>query len=220
MNYYIYGLQRSGTNVIQTFIEANFNIFFMNGQGRQTPYHKHFRIYDNKDLIPQTDKENQYKNQYIIDSLEDLDKLLGNLTHTNRYIIIYKNIFSWLPSIEKWAKKCMWKTNSKMEFIEDYLNFIKKWYSIKNNRVIFVNYEDFLNICHDNNSLINKLSVFFNKEPEKNISFFEKVNCSEKFTIEKKKYYINNEYMSLYSKEELDEIKNNIIYQELMSYNL
>ena len=220
MNYYIYGLQRSGTNVIQTFIEANFNIFFMNGQDRQTPYHKHFRIYDNKDLIPQTDKENQYKNQYIIDSLEDLDKLLGNLTHTNRYIIIYKNIFSWLPSIEKWAKKCMWKTNSKMEFIEDYLNFIKKWYSIKNNRVIFVNYEDFLNICDDNNSLINKLSVFFNKEPEKNISFFEKVNCSEKFTTGKKKYYINNEYMSLYSKEELDEIKNNIIYQELMSYNL
>lgn len=30
MTYFLYGLQRSGTNVIQTFLETNFNISFMN----------------------------------------------------------------------------------------------------------------------------------------------------------------------------------------------
>ena len=57
MDYYLYGLQRSGTNIIQTFLETNYNISFMNKEDRNSPYHKHFRIYDNKNLIPQTDKK-------------------------------------------------------------------------------------------------------------------------------------------------------------------
>ena len=218
MSYYLYGLQRSGTNLIQKFIKTNFNISFMNNGDRQSPYHKHFRIYDDKDIIPQTDQKNQYKNQYIIHSLKELDKLLGDLNHTNRYIIVYKNIFSWLPSIEKWAKRCKWKTNSKMEFVEDYLNFIKKWCSIKNDRVFFIKYEDYLNMSYVNNSLVNKLSVFLNKKQKNFIYSFEEVNCSDKFTISQKKYYINHEYMSLYSKEELEKIKNNLIYKELKDY--
>lgn len=217
MSYYIYGLQRSGTNVMQKFLETNFNISFMNNGDRQSPCHKHFRIYDDKDIIPQTDKTNQYNNQYIINSLEELDILLKDFNHTNRYIIVYKNIFSWLPSIEKWAKGCKWKTNSKMEFVEDYLNFIKKWYSIKNDRVFFIKYEDFLNIS---DSLVNKLSLFLNKKQKQIIYSFDKVDCSRKFTTSQKKYYIDHEYMSLYSKEELEKIKNNLIYKELKEYDL
>jgi hypothetical protein len=97
-----------------------------------------------------------------------------------------------------------------MEFIDDYLNFIKKWYSIRNNRVLFINYEDFLNIS-DNSLLTNKLSEFFHKKPKKLIY---------NFTISKREYYINKKYMSLYSKKELDIIKNNPIYQELINYIL
>ena len=107
-----------------------------------------------------------------------------------------------------------------MEFVEDYLNFIKKWYSIKNDRVFFINYEDFLNMSNDNNSLVNKLSVFLNKKPKKIIYSFDKVNMSNTFTTDKKNYYINHEYMSLYSKEELETIKNNSIYKELINYDL
>ena len=218
MSYYLYGLQRSGTNLIQTFLETNFHISFMNNPDRQSPYHKHFRIYDDKDIIPQTDKNNQYKNKYIINSLKELDELLGDLNHNNKYIIVYKNIFSWLPSIEKWAKGCKWKTNSKMEFVEDYLHFIKKWCLIKNERVFFINYEDFLHMSDDNNSLVNKLSVFLNKKQNKIKYTFEKVNCSEKFTISKKNYYINHEYMTLYSNKELEKIKNNLIYKEIIQH--
>ena len=220
MKYYLYGLQRSGTNVIEVFLKEKFSISFEVNQGpgdfRKKPSCKHFRLYDNKDLIP----VKQYENNFIVNCLEDLDRILGDYTQTNRYVIVYKNIFSWLPSIEKWAKKCKWKTNSKMEFVDDYLNFIKKWYSIKNDRVFFIRYEDFLNISDDNNSLVNKLSVFFNKKQKKIVHSFEKVNCSEKFTTSKKNYYINHEYMSLYSKEELDKIQNNLIYKELIEYNL
>ena len=72
----------------------------------------------------------------------------------------------------------------------------------------------------DNNSLINKLSVFLNKKKKKITYSFEKVDCSQKFTISKKNYYINHEYMSLYSKEELEKIKNNLIYKELKDYDL
>lgn len=219
MSYYLYGLQRSGTNVVQKFIETNFDISFMNTSDRQSAYHKHFRIYDDKEIIPQTDEENQYKNQYSVNSLKELDNLLGDLNNTNRYIIVYKNIFSWLPSIEKWAKGCKWKTNSKMDFVEDYLNFIKKWYSIKNDRVFFIKYEDFLNVSDDNNLLLNKLSTFLDKKQIKNTYSFENVNCSKKFTICQKNYYINHEYMNLYSKEELDNIKNNFIYKELIHYD-
>ena len=221
VKYYLYGLQRSGTNVIQTFIEKNFNVLLTNKneQNRQSPHHKHFRIYGGKEIIPQTNSINQYKNKYIDNSLKDLDELLGDLNQTNKYIIVYKNIFSWLPSIEKWAKACNWKTNSKMEFVEDYLNFIKKWYSIKNDRVLFINYEDFLNISN-NDPLLDKLSVFFNAKPKEIISTFQKVDNSEEFTNLQKIYYVNHEYMDLYSKEELSKIRNNLIYKELVNYNL
>ena len=221
VKYYLYGLQRSGNNVIQTFIEKNFNVLLTNKneQNRQSPHHKHFRIYGGKEIIPQTNSINQYKNKYIVNSLKDLDKLLGDLNQTNKYIIVYKNIFSWLPSIEKWAKACNWKTNSKMEFVEDYLNFIKKWYSIKNDRVLFINYEDFLNISN-NDPLLDKLSVFFNAKPKEIISTFQKVDNSEEFTNLQKIYYVNHEYMDLYSKEELSKIRNNLIYKELVNYNL
>ena len=107
-----------------------------------------------------------------------------------------------------------------MEFVEDYLNFIKKWNSIKNERVFFIKYEDFLNINDNNNPLLNKLSLFFDKKNNKKIiSSFKKVNCSNQFTIINKKYYINREYMSLYSREDLDKIKNNLIYKELIENN-
>ena len=43
--------------IAEKYIETNFNISFKNKGDRQSPYHKHFRIYDNKDYIPQTDKK-------------------------------------------------------------------------------------------------------------------------------------------------------------------
>ena len=96
---YLYGLQRSGTNVISDFLKVNYGITFKNGGNRNSPSHKHFRIYNNKNYIPQTNEIGQYSNNYIVNNLDDMDKLLGDEMHTNKYIIIYKDIYSWLPSI-------------------------------------------------------------------------------------------------------------------------
>lgn len=214
MKYYIYGLQRSGTNVLQKFLETNFNISFLNQQyDRQIPSHKHFRIYNDKDIIPETDIENQYQNKYKIQSLQELDECLGDFEQTNRYIIVYKNIFSWLPSIEKWANLCKWKTHLKMQFVKDYLHFLEKWNSLKNERVFFINYDEFLNV--ENNTLMSRLTIFLKKTPEKNVYSFDKVNCSNVFTLKQKEYYLKEEYKSLYSRKEIDEIQKNTLYKEL-----
>jgi agmatine/peptidylarginine deiminase len=79
MNYYLYGLQRSGTNVLTLFLNKNFNISIKNKNDdrRQSASHKHFRIYDEKNVIPETNEINQFINNYIINSIEDLDKVLG-----------------------------------------------------------------------------------------------------------------------------------------------
>ena len=232
MGYYLYGLQRSGTTVIHEFLKKNYEITFDNIKVGQlvpgsnnkkiktnSPFHKHFRLYDNKKIIPQTKIDKCYYNEYIINSLEDLDNLLGDHNHVNKYVVIYKDIFSWLPSIEKWAKRVNWKTVSKMDFIDDYLNYIIKWYSIKNNRVIFISYHEFLNISCES-LLANKLSDFFKKKPNKLITCFKKVDCSYRFTIDNNHYYINQEYMNSYSSTELDFIKGKPLYIEIMKYNL
>ena len=120
---YLYGLQRSGTNALKNFLQLNYDIILSNSGGRNSIANKHCRIYDNKNFIPSPE---QYFNTFVINNLEDLDKLLHDNEKTNKYIVIYKDIFSWLPSISVWAKNCKWEKSDKMDFIEDYLNFIDK----------------------------------------------------------------------------------------------
>ena len=233
MSYYLYGLQRSGTNVIQKFLESNYQITFKNkDNNRQSCQHKHFRIYDNKDIIPITDQPNQFKNKYQIDKLQDLDQLLGDTRQTNKYVIVYKNIYSWLPSIEKWALQCNWKQKQKMEFIDDYLNFIHKWDNLKTSRVMFISYEDYLHFVVSNDNKTNfqsKIDLFFygqNKRPKrpkrqgKIIKMFSTVNCSDPFTITKCKYYTKRKYMDKYSPLEIKQIEANPLYPRLLTSEL
>ena len=99
---YLYGLQRSGTNVLTEFLEKNYGIKIEKKyKDRCDPRHKHFRIYDNKNLAP-----DGFNNTHIVNSINELDMLLGDTKNTNKYIVIYKSIYSWLPSIKKWAAIC------------------------------------------------------------------------------------------------------------------
>jgi hypothetical protein len=146
-----------------------------------------------------------------------LDTYLNN-NNQNKYIIVYKDIFSWLVSIEKWAIKCNWKQNKKMQFIEDYLQFIKKWIEIKNNRVLFISYHEYLDfIITKNKNFELKLCNFLqnNGNPNK-IYKFQKVNCSSDFNQNNYLYYINKVYMNSYTDKEIDEIKENPIYKKII----
>ena len=77
MQYYLYGLQRSGTNVIETFLKKTYNIQFSNKGNRGEIGHKHFRIYNNKKKIPIC-IQHQYNNNIIINKYEDLVNELTN----------------------------------------------------------------------------------------------------------------------------------------------
>lgn len=215
MSIYLYGLQRSGTNVINNFLINNFKIKFNNDENnRNSIKHKHFRIYNNKSYIPETDKPKQYYNNIIIKSLENLDEKINN--KKNKYIIVYKDIYSWLPSIERWAKMCKWKSNTKIDFVNDYCEYISKWNELKNERVLFIKYEEYLDcLVNKNNNLINKIEDFLQVKRPNKLIFPKNVNCSKTFTINRYNYYKNKEYMKEYTENEL-----NIINEKYNKYNL
>lgn len=214
MPIYLYGLQRSGTNVISAWLKSTYNIEIQNeliSHDRNSILHKHCRIYNNKKIIPNTDVEKQYYNDYKINSIKDLDKLLENENNDNKYILIYKDIYSWLLSIENWAKKCKWITNKKELFIKDYLEYINKWNKIKNNRVLTINYFDFLKYAENKNSnFISNINSFLGNEIN-NSKIPDKVMCSNKFNKNRRDYYLKKEYLKLYSENEINQINLEII---------
>lgn len=207
---YLYGLQRSGTNAVADFLKINYNITLSNFGGRNSAGNKHCRIYDDKKFIPSPE---QFYNSFVINSLEDLDKLLDDNENTNKYIVIFKDIFSWLPSISQWAKSCKWKSNDKMDFVEDYLNFIDKWEKIKNDRVLFINYNEYLDLINNtNDNIIKKIEYFLDTKNEKELIIPNKVPQSKEFTIDKMNYYNNKEYMNFYTENEIDLITNHPLF--------
>jgi hypothetical protein len=198
---YLYGLQRSGTNVINDFLEINYGVKIVkNYKDRLNPAHKHFRIYDNKELAPIG-----FSNNHVVNSITDLDKLLNDKTHTNKYIVIFKTIYSWLPSIKKWAARCKWPNTNTKFFLDDYFAFTDKWNSLAHERVLFIAYEDYLNLTlGENNDLISKIETFLNMTKKKpNLIFPKEVSLSEKFGPKHLNYYKNKEYMNLLSDEEI-----------------
>ena len=119
VKFHLYGLQRSGTNILECYIRDSFGIQVNTEQ-------KHIQF-------------SQIKRE--INSVEDFDKFSGN---GKKYIVIFKNIYSWLFSIESWAKQRKWKVTDKMEYIDQHIKQLNKWNQIKNERVLLIFYEDFL----------------------------------------------------------------------------
>lgn len=137
-----YGLQRSGTNFLETVLLQNFNIKIINNNfERNHPTHKHFRLYDNKILIP----ESNYYNNFQLNNFNDFINSLSPDERPDGIIIISKDPYSWYLSYKSWAKKCNW-IPPKHHYIEEYNQFYKKWidFSKENDKVIFVNYINLL----------------------------------------------------------------------------
>jgi hypothetical protein len=198
---YLYGLQRSGTNVINDFLETNYGLKIVKHyKDRLNPAHKHFRIYDKKELAPIG-----FSNTHTVNTIEDLDTLLNDKAHTNKYIVIFKTIYSWLPSIKKWAKQCKWPNTSTEFFLDDYFAFLDKWNALKHERVLFIEYDDYLNLTvGENNDLPTQIEKFLNVTKKKaNLIFPKEVSLSEKFSPKRLNYYKNKEYMGLLTEEEI-----------------
>ena len=83
MKLLLYGLQRSGTKYLEVLLKHQFHVQFMNNnKDRTSPLQKHFRLYDDKGLVP----EPKYQNEIRVANFEELEDLIN--INSNHFIIV------------------------------------------------------------------------------------------------------------------------------------
>ena len=200
MNLLHYGLQRSGTNLLETLLKKNYRVRFLNNDiDRASPLQKHCRLYKNKQIIP----ESQYYNEIFVETFEQFEALFEVVP--DYYLIISKDPYSWYLSYRKWAKKCNWP-NVSHHYIEEYNLFYRTFmeFSFRSDKFIFVRYID---LIKDTDVMLNYLEM----EMKIKKKFFagltlkkpNKVPQSDPFTDEKLAYYLNEKYLKEYGKEDM-----------------
>lgn len=210
-NVHIYGLARSGTNFLEMFLKDNFSLKIdcrpkkgIDPKHKQLPGYKHFRIFDDKSLI--TAKE--VTNNIVVSSIDDLDLLLNNPEHTNKYIVIYKNIYSWLYSYLPFAK-IIRRNPDTNACIKEYVAYRKKWNELQNDRVLIVNYNSLvMHPIDEDNPAIQEIIAFLDIEPvHNNIVHRRIVPCSSEFSNQKEQFYREKIYLQNYTIEVKEEYK-------------
>lgn len=201
-----YGLQRSGTNFLEQCLKQNYRISFLNGNKdkwtRSSPLHKHFRLYNDKDII----SDNKYQNKLTVNDFEEFEQSIEVVP--DFYLIISKDPYSWLLSYKDWAKKCNYP-DVHYHYIVEYNLFYGKWleFSQKTERIVFIRYID---LIEDTNAVLNQvearmklkknlLSRLFLKIPNK-------VSQSSRFKDDKRTYYMKEKYLKKYSNEDLSTV--------------
>lgn len=137
-----YGLQRSGTNYLESLLKANLEIKVVNSDApRDHPLHKHFRLYDNKEMIP----EPKFSNSLTFDSFKQYEHLLNINESLDAILVLSKDPYSWLLSYQKWAKKCNWPQQP-YHYIDEYVMFYDKWnrFRKEDDRIHLIRYHDLL----------------------------------------------------------------------------
>lgn len=197
MKLLLYGLQRTGTNIIDDYIRNVFGVTFSNKNfskyqsNIKKPPHKHFRLED----INFKEFDLTIKKMMNYDTIDEC-----------KYIIMIKDIYSWLISIKKWNLRWNPKNSRKTmnkENIDDYKLFYNKWYSFykeNSNKILFINYHNFIT---NTNKVKDDISKFLNISPNTNTHIInKKINWSGEFTNEKKKYYTDRLYLNEYTLED------------------
>jgi hypothetical protein len=213
-----YGLQRSGTNILEALLTKKYNVQILNSNingirpDRSSPLHKHFRLYDEKDIVP----EPQFHNDYIIASFKDFEQLLEVIP--DYYLIISKDPYSWLMSYTSWAKKCNW-LQVPYHYIVEYNLFYGKWleFSRQTERILFVKYVDLL---RDTDKELQRLESIMHLKKKFLYSLrsnmVNKVPQSREFSFDRRSYYLSEQYMHDFTKEELRKV-NDIIDPDVIA---
>ena len=93
----LYGLQRSGTNYLETLIQKNFQVTFENEiHSRISKKHKHFRFYSSK-LNSYCPSEVNMNSYFHAEETIDFNFLREDVDHC---FFIYKEPVHWLTSFE------------------------------------------------------------------------------------------------------------------------
>ena len=206
----LYGLQRSGTNYLESLVKLNYpSCRFMNGELRNDILHKHFRLYDDKQIIP----EPQFLNQLRFKSITDFDTSLP--APPDLYLVISKDPYSWFVSYEKWSHKNNWPAHA-YHYIEEYNLFYGKWmeFSKQTKKILFIRYIDLL---QQPLSEMNKIGNVLNLPEQHQLKTTKKVYASRKFTGAKKEEFLQQEHLKKISAEDFTLI-NEKLNKELMGF--
>ncbi len=198
-----YGLQRSGTNYLAALLRKRYRVHFLNNyKDLSSPVHKHFRLYDKKEIIPVP----QYKNELRLAGFAEFEGVLNTIL--DYYVVISKDPYSWYLSYQEWAKKCGWPS-VKHHYISEYNAFYGKWieFSRQTNKIGFVRYID---LIENEKKELSRLEAVMGLKKRAFYRFLKKkitqLPHSEKFTSDRRDYYINYEYMNKYTKNSLSEM--------------
>lgn len=136
----LFGLQRSGTNHLESTLTRHFRVRFVNDRrDRTAPGHKHFRLYDAAHLVPAPEFATEL-------AFSDLGSFEARLPERPRgIVVISKHPVSWLVSYRAWAERCGWPSVDH-HYIEEWNHFYARWlaFSRESPRVRLVRYADLL----------------------------------------------------------------------------
>ena len=209
-----YGLQRSGTNFIETVLNKNYQVHFLNSNAsRSSPLQKHCRFYPQKELIP----EPQYANEIFVETFQQFQSLFP--TPPDYYLIISKDPYSWYLSYKNWADKCRWPAVAH-HYIEEYNLFYGTFMELarQSERFLFIRYVDFLT---NTDSALDQLESQLGLR-RRWLSRFRRfkpsvVSQSDPFSERRRAYYLNEEYLADYSADELRRL-NDLVDPKLVSF--
>lgn len=207
----LYGIQRSGTNFLENIVLTNYDVSILNRfMERDHPAQKHFRLYKEKDIIP----EPQYTNTLIVNSYAEYVTSLEIEEKIDGCLLISKDPYSWLLSYKRWAEKVGWQKVDH-HYIQEYNYYYRDWLKFRqeNEHIHFIRYRDLLlNTNEEMENIQDKLGIKLKRM--KNITGtktkFKKVSSSTKFDESRLNYYKNREYLQEYSIEELTELNSNL----------
>lgn len=220
----IYGLQRTSTNYISQLILDNYNCtkFYNNHSSRFLPTHKHFRLYDDKFIIP----SKQYYNSYYFEDFRSFRSHVEKLSKVKirKFVITIKHPYSWYLSFMKHAKKNGYELDKRAfnsHFVWDYNHFYLKWLKFKDESpeaIEIIKYED----------TINNLSKFlsdFGKSISRNPNSNSTLNpstvfMSKRFTSKRRRFYSEQKFMELVNDEDKTAICEILDEQIIELYNL
>ena len=216
----LYGMQRSGSNYTEQVLLQNFqNIrFYNNNFARCLPVHKHFRLFDEKAVIPDVRFYNSFIYKNFKDFKEHVELILGRSVRL--FIVTMKDPYSWYVSYKKHAKKNKFtyiKNSLNSQYIIDYNLFYRKWldFSVEApGEVLMVKYEDL--IVDLETSLLRmgeKLKLDRSSEQIVNPA---KVSMNKRFTTSRANYYKDKLYLDLISEREFSVIQH-LLDPELIS---
>lgn len=208
----LYGLQRSGTNYLETLINLNYQeCIFLNGEHRNEITHKHFRLYDNKKAIP----EPKFNNSKTFHNFAEFENALPVQKIPDLYIILSKDPYSWYSSYVNWSKKNNWVAPD-YHYIEEYNLFYGKWMNFSNEtpKIIFIRYADLLTEPSD---VLNRIGQALNLPPVQKLKTTKKVYASKRFTGNKKEEFLNKDYLKKISADDMKTIDSKLD-PELIKY--